>query len=117
MSPTARTLAHLRNDGWRCQVVERFCHFSKRRIDLFGVIDVLAIKPGEGTLGVQATSGANTAARVSKAIESDGLRAWLEAGNAFQVFGWRKLTRGKKRPTWEPQIVRLAVVGGEIRQL
>ena len=104
MSPTQRTLAYLRKDGWTCQVVERFCHFSQRRIDLFGVIDLVAVRPGE-TLGVQATSGANAAARVTKAKACDGLRAWLEAGNAFQVIGWRVLKRGEKRPTWRPQIV------------
>jgi len=112
MTPTARTLKQLRSEGWQCQVVERFCHFSKRRIDLFGCIDIVAIKPSEGTLGVQATSGANTSARVSKAREL--VRPWLEAGNAFQVHGWRKLTRGKKRPVWEPQIVRLGIIGGEV---
>jgi hypothetical protein len=108
VSPTQRTLAHLRKDGWRVQVVEHWNHFARRRIDLFGVIDLVAVRPGE-TLGVQATSGANVSARVSKSRESEGLRAWLEAGNTFRVFGWRKLTRGQKRPTWLPQIVDLTL--------
>jgi hypothetical protein len=86
VSPTQRTLAHLRKDGWRVQVVEHWNAFARRRIDLFGVIDLVAVRPGE-TLGVQATSGANVSARVSKSRESEGLRAWLEAGNTFRVFG------------------------------
>jgi hypothetical protein len=106
VSPTQRTLAHLRKHGWRVQVVERWNAYARVRVDLFGCIDLLALRPGE-TLGVQATSGDNTSKRVVKAKECDGLRAWLEAGNAFQVFGWRKLTRGRKRPTWEPNIVSL----------
>ena len=51
MSPTARTLALLRKQGYTAQVVERYCHYSHRRIDLFACIDVLALKPGQ-TLGI-----------------------------------------------------------------
>jgi len=42
-SPTARTLDLLRREQWPLvQVVERWCAFSRRRVDLFGVFDLLA---------------------------------------------------------------------------
>ena len=48
-SPTARTLDLLRREQWPLvQVVERWCAFSRRRIDLFGVFDLLAAFPDGG---------------------------------------------------------------------
>lgn len=103
MSPTQRTLARLRSEGWTAQVVEHWNAFARRRIDLFGVIDIVAVKPNV-TLGIQTTSISNAATRKHKSLASPGLRAWLEAGNQFAVWGWRKISRGQKRPTWEPRV-------------
>ena len=46
-SPTARSLAHLRKTCQLVQVVERWNSFTKTRHDLFGIIDILAIRDGE----------------------------------------------------------------------
>jgi hypothetical protein len=90
MSPTARSLVLLRRDGWLVQVVEHFNHFSKRRADLFGFADVLAVLPGAGVLAVQATSAANHSARIRKALSLPALRTWLRAGCRFEVWSWGK---------------------------
>lgn len=87
-SPTQRSLALLRKQGYRCQVTERWCSFSRRRIDLFNFIDVIAIAPQ--MLAVQTTSGPNVAARVTKILESDAAREWIEAGHRIVVHGWAK---------------------------
>ena len=69
-SPTQRTLEHLRKEGWPLvQVVERWNQFAKRRIDLFGFVDVVAFHPERGWLLVQATSGSNSCARIKKIVE------------------------------------------------
>ena len=113
-SPTARTLKQLRERGWTCGVVERFNSFILRRQDLFGCIDVIAVHDDKGTLGVQATSdqsGGNMQARIEKAMAQEDLRAWLRAGNRFQVFAWRKLKlfRGSKAVRWEAKIRELTL--------
>lgn len=113
-SPTARTLAALRKAGWLAQVVERYCHFSRRRIDLFSCIDIVAIRPGE-IMGVQATSASNAAARRTKAAEEWKLIEWMQSGAAFEVWGWAKKVRGKSRPVWEPNISRAKLTAGEVR--
>jgi len=95
MTPTERTLKKLRADGYLAVVVEHWNHFASVRQDLFGFIDVLAIR-GKRTLGVQATTAPNVAARLNKAMALPELRTWLEAGNAFEVWGWRKGVRGAK---------------------
>lgn len=77
MSPTARTLKALRDAGWTAGVVERFNHNTRRKHDLFGCIDIVAVKD-HLTLGVQATSGSNAAARLKKMPATDAA-AWLGA--------------------------------------
>ena len=74
-SPTQRSLAHLRALGYRVAIVERWNPFARIRQDLFGVLDLLAVKDGE-ILGVQVTSGSNVAARIStrSAVSADTKR-------------------------------------------
>jgi len=64
MSPTQRSLAHLKELGYTAKVVERWNPFAKIRQDLFGT-DVLVLKPGEPVLVVQATTGSNHACLTS----------------------------------------------------
>jgi len=101
-SPTTRTLKLLRDQGYMAQVVERWCSFTKRRHDLFGIIDVLAIKDGE-TLAVQTTSGSGFSARRKKMMASDTLKPMLDAGWQVHLHGWRKVKvkRGGKAVRWE----------------
>lgn len=108
MSPTQRTLKKLREEGYLAQVVERWCSFTKRRHDLFGIIDVLAIKDGE-TLAVQTTSGSGASARLKKMLESDTLKPILDAGWKVHIHGWRKVKvkRGGKAMRWEVRLIDL----------
>jgi hypothetical protein len=76
-SPTQRTLARLRADGWLAQVVEHFNVFARRRQDLFGVADVIAVKAGSPILLVQTTTSSNLAARRTKVLASPAIAVWL----------------------------------------
>lgn len=107
-SPTQRTLALLRAEGWTAQVVERWNTFAGIRQDLFRCIDVIAVKAGEGVLGVQATSGSNVSARVAKIQELDEAQAWLEAPARLEVWGWAKQGPRGERKVWT---VRKVVLG------
>lgn len=90
VSPTKLTLDELRKRGYLCQVVEHWNPFAKRRIDLFNVIDVLAV--GEGrTIGIQCTSASNVSSRVRKISDSDALPSLRKAGWGVYVWGWRKV--------------------------
>lgn len=103
MSPTARSLAHLRKHGAIAAVVERYNSFSRKRTDLFGFIDIVALDDQPGVLGVQSTTVSNQSARVAK-IQSQELavavRWWLRAGNRIVVHGWAKRGARGKRKTW-----------------
>jgi len=100
-SPTQRTLQLLRNQGYTAQVVERYCAHSRRRIDLFGVIDVLAVSSDiQGTLGVQTTSGSNVSSRLDKIRGSKEVRTWLRAGNRLVIHGWKKYKKPENGKFW-----------------
>jgi len=103
MSPTQRTLKHLRKLGWCCQVVEKWIPRVNVRKDLFDAIDIVAIKRGVwGVLGVQATTRTNLSHRLAKAAASPALELWLWCRNHFQVWGWSQVNG-----IWRPKIVTL----------
>lgn len=93
-TPTQRTLAELRKRGYTCAIVEHWNPHARKRHDLFGIVDVLALRSGE-TLGIQATSGSNVAARVSKIAASEHVGALRAAGWSLAVWGWRKAANGR----------------------
>jgi hypothetical protein len=101
MTPTARTLALLRAEGWTAQVVERWNAHARIRQDLFAAFDVVAIRADvAGVLGVQCTSGSNVAARVRKLLDNPAVAVWLQAGNSAAVWGWARRGPRGKRKTW-----------------
>lgn len=98
----SRTLARLRRLGYTAQKVEQWIPRAFKRRDLFGVIDVVALKEGvQGVLGVQSSTGGDLAAHVRKALEEPRLRLWLETGNRFLVWGWVKKGKRGQRKTWQ----------------
>lgn len=88
-SPTGRSLAALRERGYMPWVVEYWNAFSRKRVDLFGCWDILAVGNGE-TLAVQTTSYSGVSARVKKIADNAFLADCREAGWRLEVHGWRK---------------------------
>jgi hypothetical protein len=93
-SPTQRSLKHLREQGYFVTTVEYWDHFARKRRDLYGIWDLLAIKTGE-TLAVQTTSGSNVSARVKKIGDSEAIGRCREAGWSCHVHGWTKGKNGR----------------------
>ncbi len=96
MSPTERTLKYLRFLGYTATVTERWNSFAKIRQDLFGIVDVLAVRKGE-TLAVQCTSSDNVSSRVKKIADHESTPRLREAGWRIEVHGWTKGKRGAPR--------------------
>ncbi len=94
MTPTARSLKHLREQGYTCEVVEKWNSFTRTRKDLFGFIDIMAIREGE-TLAVQTTSDANVSKRVQKIADHENTPHVRAAGWGIRVHGWRKGKNGR----------------------
>lgn len=97
-SPTQLSLAALRAQGYVCWIVEYWSHFAKKRIDLFGMWDILGVGP-LGTIAVQTTT-TGVAARVKKITDEEhaiALAACREAGWTLQVHGWTSKKVGNRR--------------------
>ena len=88
-SPTQLSLAKLREEGYTCWITEHWNNWSKTRQDLFGFIDILALK-GNETLAVQTTTAANLNARVKKISNHENVGVVREAGWTIHVHGWHQ---------------------------
>lgn len=111
---SARTISECRRRGWSAGNVERRILFPKPQgttIDLFGVIDIIAIDPsaplGQRTIGIQATSGGTGGshsphrAKILAAIRDDeDVRGWLAAGNRLELWSWAKQGARGKAKRW-----------------
>jgi hypothetical protein len=85
-SPTQRSLAYLRGQGFFCTVVEHW--FKRRRHDLWGFCDILALRgPGE-VVAVQTTDSTNASHRIAKIRNHENLPKVLTAGIQVEVHGW-----------------------------
>lgn len=89
ISPTQRSLKHLRDNGYVVAITEKWNPHARIRQDLFGFIDLLAIRDGE-TLAIQTTSASAFAARKTKVQCHENLARVLSAGWKVIVHGWRK---------------------------
>ena len=111
MTPTQRTLRALREQGRVCAIVERWNqHVGPHGIrqDLFGIIDVIALDPERGVVGVQ-SCGSDFAAHQRKMLEERAQECidWLSTpGTVLELWGWRKvkLKRGGKAERWSPRV-------------
>jgi hypothetical protein len=92
-SPTQRSLEYLREQGYHCEIVEKWNPWRRIRQDLWGWCDILAIRRDE-VLAVQVTSS-GVAARIKKIQESDTVLRVREAGIRVEVHGWTKRANGK----------------------
>jgi hypothetical protein len=88
-SLTALSKRYLEKQGYTVERVEYFNYFTKRRIDLLGVADLLALN-GKELLLVQVTSRGHLSSRRRKSAMSDKLRLWIQAGGKIIFHGWDK---------------------------
>ena len=111
MSPTQRSLAHVRKLGWTAQVVERWNQYAGVRQDLFGAIDVLCLLPTRGgCTGIQSTTGSNVSKRCRKIEDEPIMARWLQAGNGLLVHGWAKRGPRGKAKRWSLRAVEAKLV-------
>lgn len=128
-SPTQRALAELKKRGWPAAITEHWNQYAHIRQDLFGVFDLLAIRPAQfgkeetgptmhtpefqagiswtnqvleraAILGIQVTSAANRAARRDKLQAWAHLKAWRTAGGEVELWTFGKQGGRGKRKLW-----------------
>jgi hypothetical protein len=121
MSPTARTLKSLRENGCIAEVVERWIPRTKIRKDLFGCIDIIAIC-GCKLVGINATDGTSHSKRVNKALAlaaaKPEIEAWLRTGSGLEVWSWALRGGHDERKSYKARVTQLTLNGkGKVRVL
>jgi hypothetical protein len=89
MSLTSRSVRELKKEYPLVQIVETYNYFTKRRHDLFGILDILCVRE-QDILGVQTTSRGNMSSRVKKIEDSDAIATLRDANILIHVHGWDK---------------------------
>lgn len=85
------SMQYLRDLGYAVDVCERWvpsAHGQVRR-DLFGILDLVAIRDGE-TVGVQTTTRGEAPKRLRKILASEHLEVLQQAGWRIVVHGWHQ---------------------------
>ena len=101
LSPTQLTLKRLKENGYTTvAITEHWNSFARIRQDLFGCIDILALKDGD-TLAIQCTTYGNRLARVKKISENVHLENMRKCNWSIEVWGWRK----NKSNKWEVNVI------------
>ena len=110
-----RTLTEIKKHGLRYWKVETWNQWSKKRQDLFHIIDLLVLDGG--VLGIQVCQGSDYRQHIRKLTEQEQANtiAWLsQPGTRLEVWAWRKLKkkRGSKAMVWVPKITDILLVNG-----
>ena len=88
-SPTQLSIKYLKDQGYTVAIVEHYNYFAKIRQDLFGFIDIIALK-GKETLAIQTTTATNMSARITKISNNEYVGAVRDAGWTIHVHGWHQ---------------------------
>lgn len=108
MSPTQRSKKLLEDAGWFVVITEKWNPWTKIRQDLFGWMDLLAIK-GDETLGVQTTTASHISARVAKIKSIPASALWLASPTRrIVVHGWAKQGPRGKRKKWTCKVIEVS---------
>ena len=115
LSPTQRSLRVLKQQGRVCGIVERWNQFAGPhglRNDLFGIIDIIALDPERGVIGIQ-SCGTAFSQHVKKFQEERVQECidWLSTpGTRLELWAWRKVKSKLKGGgfgkgyVWEPKV-------------
>lgn len=95
----------LRRRGCPYGVVEKFVRFPPpgHRVDLFGVIDIVALVPG-AILGIQASTGKGHAAHRTKILASSKAREWVARNGRLELWSWALQGARGQRKRWTLRI-------------
>lgn len=90
-TPTQKTLYRLKMENYTIAIVERWNPHARIRQDLFGFIDILALR-NQTTLAIQTCSRSDIASHRTKILEHPNLPPVLGAGWVMQIWGWKDHT-------------------------
>lgn len=116
MSHYSRSAEYYKAQGVKTWKVEQpYNKFTKKRTDLFNIIDMIALD--SNIVGVQ-VCGSDLQPHIKKLTEehSENTREWLKCGGLLEIHAWakRKQKRGLKRMIWKCRVVDILLVNGDL---
>jgi hypothetical protein len=103
---TVRTLKYYREQGYHCDMVERFIPFPApgHRKDFHGFGDILAYNNCQ-TIMIQ-SCGQSFAVHLRDLLKNPQVPLWISGPRMLFLVGWRKLLKrkGGKQKIWVPRI-------------
>lgn len=116
----------LKKQGYDTWIVEKpWNPYTKRREDLFNLIDVVGIREDRiGVLGIQAC-GEDASSHTKKILEGfikDGrtippnpyIRTWLMSGNCFFIWSWCLRGKTGKRKMYRLREIEFLIENGQV---
>jgi len=110
---TQKTLKALRGLGYEAAVAERWIPFYEKnyvtgktergaggvRKDLFDFIDIVAMRPDVGIVGIQSTGPTGHSQHRRTIMACDNAKLWLKCRGRIALWSWKKVIVTKKDGT------------------
>ena len=97
----SRSKKLLESEGFKVGIVEHWHSFAHRRMDLYGLADLVAVRGDRaGTTYVQCC-GEDIQPHIEKMLANTVLPDILKAMNPVFLWAWRKRGERGKRKTWD----------------
>jgi hypothetical protein len=90
-----RTIDYVRQHGFEIESVERYNAFTRRRSDLFNIVDYIGID-GRRLLGIQSTSYNHKSDHKLKILAEPATKKWLQSNAKLVLITWRKNKQGTR---------------------
>ena len=103
-------MKHYREQGCYVGKTEQWNQWAMKRIDLFGFLDLIAIHPIEGIIGVQVSGPSGHSSHRKKILQNDPAARWQNFA-IIELITFRKLLKkkGGKQKIWVPRIERFTI--------
>jgi len=109
-----RTSAYLRHRGFTVDVVQTWNAAAQKRQDLYGLFDVIAVRPDVGILAAQAVTKTHLADHRRKLQDAVEAISWLQSGGKIMLFSWRKVGAKGERLLWKPRVEEAILTNGVV---
>ena len=111
-----RSKQELEKQGYSVWIVERWNQWSHKRLDLFNMADLVAIREDrKGVLAIQAC-GEDCQEHIRKMMDNVYVKVWLKAENPFFIWSWRKLKEGReKRAFYKLREIEFMLKDGQVQ--
>jgi hypothetical protein len=87
--------------------------YKNPRRDVFGIFDIIAMRPDQGIFAIQATDAQDTYKHRAKMLKGNTLQMWIESGGRAQIWQWGRGLKGT-RPVCTLGVLEAKIIDGQV---